>query len=210
MTQRSYVFAKPPRPGLSKTRLAASMGDPCATALAVAFLDDTCSRLVQRGLHPVLATTEPDADFGMAQRYDRIDQGTGSLGDRIERVLALGLTHGDVAWVMGADSPGLPDDRFASMNALLASCDAAMIPALDGGFVALAVRRLPEQALADVPWSSPQTCARAKARLEQAGLTVGCTEPWFDIDVEADLELFRAQVPVALAPATWQVLDAGR
>ncbi|CAE8736275.1 unnamed protein product [Polarella glacialis] len=65
------VFAKPPRPGRAKTRLAAKIGDDAACRLACAFISDFIS--MARGLEwgrPVLATTEDGmAADSFPQRY---------------------------------------------------------------------------------------------------------------------------------------------
>src|SRR5919112_1907209 len=78
------IYAKPPRPGLSKTRLAASVGPELAARLAAAFLKDTVSSLAPLpGLELVLSTPEPQTDHGVA--LPRWDQGGGELGERLER-----------------------------------------------------------------------------------------------------------------------------
>src|SRR5205085_7155405 len=56
------VFAKPPLPGVAKTRLAAAVGDDAAAALARAFLRDTWEAVRALDWRPVLLTTDPSAD----------------------------------------------------------------------------------------------------------------------------------------------------
>ncbi|CAK0812345.1 unnamed protein product [Prorocentrum cordatum] len=53
------IFAKPPRPGRAKTRLAAGIGAEAACRLATCFLSDTLRlALGEARLLPVLATTD--------------------------------------------------------------------------------------------------------------------------------------------------------
>ena len=62
------VFAKPPRPGEVKTRLAAEIGAGAAARLATAFLEDTLVSLRRLPLRVVLASTEPGVYVGSPVR----------------------------------------------------------------------------------------------------------------------------------------------
>lgn len=200
-----YIFAKPPRPGEVKTRLARTLGQHAASALAEAFLLDTVATVRRAGFQPVLATTEPEHDFGIA--IDRVGQGTGDLGSRLEHVLSAGLCEHEVVVAIGADSPGLPEDRLREVVATARAGRVGVIPARDGGFVALATTVLPAGIFAGVPWSSHDTLARVLDAFGEHGLPVKCREAWFDIDDEDDLTWFRGRVPRASAPRTWERLD---
>ena len=206
MTVAVFIFAKPPRVGVSKTRLAVGVGQARAAALARAFLADTIEMLRRLPVEVVLATTEPTADFGLKDAPPRIDQGQGELGARLERVLRDGLKQAEVVVAMGADSPGLSDAHVEGMLEQLSTHDAVFIPATDGGFVALALRVVPPHLFDSVPWSRPNTLVALRSRMERLGLRVASVDAWFDIDVLADLEHFREHVSVSAAPNTWSVL----
>lgn len=202
MDARLIVFSKPPRPGASKTRLAADLGDERAALLAAAFLADTLSGLAPLGVPIVVATTDPAADHGVPCL--RWDQGDGDLGARIERMLARALAESPVAVALGADSPGMPLDRLRGL--LAAPGDAAIGPAEDGGFWGLRVARVVPGMLAGIRWSAPSTGEETVRALEQAGFTVGRADPWRDIDTLADLDQFRREVPWCRAPVTHDLL----
>lgn len=206
----AFVFAKPPVAGVSKTRLARGVGPELAADLAAAFLRDTLAQIARiDGLEPVLASTDLGWDFGTAVR--RVDQGGGDLGARLERVLRDGIAATGAALAVGADSPGLPDDRLVAALSGLATHDAVFVPSEDGGFVVLAVRTLPEGVLDGIPWSTEHTRSAVVAALVREGLSVAVLEGWFDIDEPVDLERFEREVPLSHAPHTWAVLDrAGR
>ena len=198
------VFAKPPRPGEVKTRLAAEVGDGAACALARAFLADTWALARSRPwADPVLATTALDG--AIAPGADVWLQGGGDLGARQERILARALSRGQPAIAIGADSPGLPVDRLdAAHGALVSGADAVIGPADDGGYYLLGLRRCPRGILRDLPWSGPDTFAATRQRLERHGLRVAVLEPWFDVDRPADLARLRALLLCdrSAAPAT--------
>jgi uncharacterized protein len=174
------IFAKPPRPGAVKTRLAAQVGARRAADLARAFLADTRAGLEAiEWVQPVVASTEPvPPEWG---------QGDGDLGARIDRVLARGIAGAGVAIAIGADSPGLPRRLLEAARRSLDGADVVLGPADDGGFYLIGARRPLAGALAEVPWSTPETLAVAEARLRAAGLRVARIAPWFDVDDEAAL-----------------------
>jgi len=205
------VFAKPPRPGLAKTRLAPRLGDRGAAELAAAFFRDAWSLVAgRRWARALLLTTEPRAPEwrGLPPRRIRA-QGDGDLGARLERALGAELAAGQPAAIaIGTDSPGLPPEALDRARDALRDSDAVLGPSTDGGFYLLALRRCPRGLLADLPWSSDETLGCTLARLAEHGLLVRLLPPWFDVDRPEDLEslarrLLRGEIA---APETARVL----
>jgi rSAM/selenodomain-associated transferase 1 len=190
------VFAKPPVAGTVKTRLAASVGDAGAAALASAFLRDTWDAVASvPWARPILATTGGDAhDFALIGRPVTWLQGEGDLGARLERILRRGLAVAGFVIAVGSDSPGLPRRLLEGAFAELARADAVLGPAEDGGFYLLGLRRCPGRLLEDLPWSRPTTFAATRDRLLAHGMTVAVLEPWFDVDRPEDLDRLRGQL----------------
>jgi len=208
---RICIFAKPPRPGLSKTRLAAEVGNEDAARLAAAFLSDTVELAVSTGAEVVLATTDPQAMHGVSEAIPRWDQGEGDLGDRIQRVLQRALGEAPWAMALGADSPGLPARALHDAIEGLRRGRAVLGPCVDGGFYLLGLPGCPDGLLRNVPWSSDRTAAVTLEALADRGLEPHQTLQWFDIDVLADLRRFQAEVSERAAPHTWATLkDLGR
>jgi uncharacterized protein len=186
------VFAKPPRPGEVKTRLAQDVGAASAAALARAFFVDTW-RLATScpWSRAVLATTDVEA-AEWADVAPIWPQGGGDLGDRLERVLRRALGSAPLAVAIGTDSPGLPQRLLEDARRVLTTADAVIGPCDDGGFYLLGLTRCPPGLLADLPWSVADTFARTVARLREHGLTVEVLPPWFDVDMASDLPRLRA------------------
>ncbi len=211
---RICIFAKPPVAGAAKTRLAAYVGAPRAAELARAFLRDTCAAV--RALpwaRPVLATAgELDAELTAEAAMPLWPQGDGDLGARLERVLARALDDTGLAIAIGTDSPGLPPQRFEDARRALATADAVIGPADDGGFYLLGLRRCPPGLLAELPWSAADTRARTIERLRAHGLSVAELAPWFDVDRAGDLARLHALLDTGaiVAPHTRRVLGAPR
>jgi rSAM/selenodomain-associated transferase 1 len=204
------VFAKPPRVGEAKTRLAATLGAVTASRLARAFLEDTW-RMVSAwpSVTPVLATTDATAaEWPAALRPSLWLQGPGDLGARLERVLRRALRRHARAIAIGADTPGLPPSLVESAQHALDRSEAVLGPALDGGFYLIGLRRCPRGLLRGLPWSAADTFARTIERLRASGLDVAVLPPWFDVDEPRDLRRLRRWLDRgrANAPATRRVL----
>lgn len=185
------VFAKPPLPGQSKTRIGHAFGDLFAARLASALLADTWA-LVKSvpWARPILATTTSDlSSFGLEGPIELWRQGQGDLGARMEHVLARAVTEAGRGIVIGADLPGLPLDRLVAARAALDGHDAVLGPARDGGFYLLGMRMVPGGVLAELPWSEPDTLARTEQRFSSLGVRSTRLTPWFDVDRPEDLAL---------------------
>lgn len=205
------VFAKPPRPGQAKTRLAAAIGDAAAARLAEALLRDAWSTV--RALdwaRPILATTDEHDEFWRSLGCEDVwSQGEGDLGERMERVLRRALAVDHAAIGVGADCPTLTDSRLGRAKAALSRHDAVIGPSEDGGFYLLGLRRCPEGLLDDVAWSTDQACVQTMERMHGAGLTVSVLPTAFDVDRPEDIHRLRALGPQLgrMAPETSRALE---
>jgi hypothetical protein len=207
------VFAKPPRAGEAKTRLAPAVGLEGAASLARAFLVDVWAGVRRLPwARPVLASSGPWPEGLLPAPVEVWPQGEGDLGARMERVLRRGLEEAPCVMALGGDSPGLPLAYLEAARAALSTAEAVFGPSEDGGFYLLALRRLPEGALAGLPWSQPETLAATEARLVSLGLRVARVESFFDIDVPTDLERLESELDSGRlrAPATLEALTALR
>lgn len=184
---RICVFAKPPRPGQTKTRLIPSVGADGAANLAHAFFKDIWASLrTLADATLILVVTENDPAFDELEA-DIWLQGDGDLGDRMERALRRALEEADAAVVVGSDLPGLPLKIFDQAREALRSGATVLGPSEDGGFYLIGLTRCPDGLLAGLSWSRSDTCERTVARLRARGMRVQMIERWFDVDVPADL-----------------------
>lgn len=204
------VFAKPPRAGEAKTRLAEGIGRLAAAGLARAFFQDTWAAVSSRTwAEPILATTDPDAPEWRELRVRGAwPQGDGDLGARLERTLGRALESAPAALVVGTDSPGLPGELLDDARRALETAHAVLGPSDDGGFYLLGLSRTVEDLLEGLPWSSEETFEMTKSRLAERGLSVHVLPPFFDVDRPADLEPLRRRLARGeiRAPATARAL----
>lgn len=186
------VFAKPPQPGQVKTRLARTLGDARAVTLAQAFLEDTWSGLHELSwAHPVVALADGPMPANL-RGGECWSQGDGDLGQRLERTLRRATSDGAAALAIGADTPGLPSTLLEQARDLLATHDAVLGPAEDGGFYLLGLKAVPLGLLDGLPWSSSTTYQCTLERLHALSMTVAILPGWFDVDTEHDLARLRS------------------
>lgn len=207
------IFVKVPEPGRVKTRLVPPLTHHQAADLASAFFADTLS--LARSFRWARTIVVCDGD---ARELELIDvkivwqQGGGDLGERMERTMRRALSESPMAMIIGTDSPDLPRAALENARNLLDSNDAVLGPTRDGGFYLIGLRRCDEGILSDLPWSESETRERTIERLEMRGYRVALTEPWFDVDVSADvarLEELLIREPDR-APRTAALLNALR
>lgn len=180
-----YVFARAPRHGAVKRRLAADLGTRAALCWYRAMLDTTLRRLAaDRRFRTVLAVTPDHARGPWRRRLRAVGQGRGDLGARMQRVVAR-HRRGRVA-IVGADIPALRADDVAAAFRGLGGALACFGPAEDGGFwlVALGPRR-PERPFALVRWSGPHALGDTLANFRRH--PVALLRRLRDVDTKADL-----------------------
>ena len=182
------IFVKPPIAGRVKTRLIPSLTPTEAAELAAAFFADTLALARSCEWAQVVVACDGDpAPLGLNLSDVVWSQGTGDLGERMERVLRRALNQLPTAIAIGTDSPGLPRGFLDAAHLQLETNDAVVGPCDDGGYYLLGLRRCPKGLLQGLSWSVPTTLEETVAQLRATGLAVSKTEPWFDVDIPADL-----------------------
>lgn len=185
MRDTVFVFARAPRLGTVKRRLAREIGARAALrfhrATLLALLHDLAR---DRRFRTVLAVTPDGARFPLPVRVARVGQGGGDLGARMQRAMAR-VPRGRVA-IIGCD---IPDARAADVRTAfraLGRAQAVFGPAEDGGYwlVGLSPRR-PGQPFAKVRWSTSDALADTLGNF--AGRRVALLRTLRDVDTADDL-----------------------
>lgn len=187
------IFAKAPRVGAVKTRLARDIGAVAAAMLA----RDLAARSLRLGADPRWTTrlaVTPDDACALPlwpPALPRMGQGPGDLGQRMRRALAAGAPAPTV--LVGSDIPALAPDHIAAAFRALGSADLVFGPAEDGGFwlVGLCHRRPPPRRLFHhVRWSSEHALADTLAGLD-GWHRVALLDRLHDLDTVDDLRRWR-------------------
>jgi glycosyltransferase A (GT-A) superfamily protein (DUF2064 family) len=103
------------------------------------------------------------------------------------RAFARAFASSPRAMLVGTDAPALDAAMLRRAAAALASVDAVFVPALDGGYALVGLRRLAPELFAAMRWSTAQVMAQTRERAAAAGLTWAELPPVADIDEPADL-----------------------
>lgn len=177
------VFARTPRLGAVKRRLAGSIGAAAALRFHRLTLDGLVRRLARdRRWRTVLCVT-PGA-FRWPRNVPRIRQAGGDLGERMARAIAA-MPRGPVVLV-GSDIPDIGPAHIASAFRALAAHDAVFGPAKDGGYWLIGIRdrALLRHLFRDVRWSTEHALADTVANLPP-GRSHKLADELSDVDDEA-------------------------
>ncbi len=193
------LFARVPVAGRVKTRLAPRLTDEGALGLYRAFLQDA-ARLYGGvpAWEPVLeADPDPDAAELAAlfpAPWRREAQHPGSLGERLAAAFSREFGRGAPAAVaVGSDHPSLSRRTVAEALERVAAGGAAVIPAEDGGYCAIAFSAdAPwEEALRGIPWSTDAVLETTRRRLSDCGVELSMLPAGYDVDRPEDLDRLR-------------------
>lgn len=181
---RIVIFAKQPLPGRVKTRLIPALGAEGAARLARGMLEATIEEALATGLDVELrgdpdAAEWRDARLGLALTA----QGEGGLGERLARAAAAGRP----VLLIGADCPELDRRRLRAAADALATHDAVIHPAHDGGYALLGLRRFDESLFEDIAWSTAAVAGQTIAKIEALGWSLHRGETLSDVDEPKDL-----------------------
>lgn len=195
------VFAKAPRPGLVKTRLAPPLSlEQCANLYEAMLLDvlEASARFAEAlDLLPVLAFHPPDAAGELLARvpagYRLQVQRGADLGERMANAFADAAAAGvDRVLVRGSDSPALDGEILATaLDTLDGGGDVVLTPDQGGGYALIGLRR-PQPKLFEMPMSREDVLAQTLEAARRAGLRVSTTTANFDIDTMGDFRLLGA------------------
>ncbi|MCV2369366.1 TIGR04282 family arsenosugar biosynthesis glycosyltransferase [Roseateles oligotrophus] len=189
------VMAKAPVAGYAKTRLIPALGAAGAAALAERLLCRAVEQALAAGLGGAIEICcAPDTDhpsfarMAEKQPIELHPQGLGDLGARMNRAFQRRLAGaaGPVL-LIGTDAPSLDAAILATAALALRQADAVFVPALDGGYALVGLRRPAACLFEAVSWSTVQVMAQTRERLKLAGLQHIELAPVADIDEPADL-----------------------
>ena len=194
MARTLIIFAKAPRLGQVKRRLAREIGQTNAWQ----FYRRTARHLVRslssdpRWQSHLIVTPDNFDGFGRFWPHASkvIKQGRGDLGERMRR--AFCATPPGPAVLVGSDIPELAPCHIAEAFNALGCHDVVFGPAKDGGYwlVGLNMRARCINLFADVPWSTSRALSETRANLPKS-YTVAMLGKLSDIDVGADFARWR-------------------
>ena len=205
------IMAKAPRPGTVKTRLTRSLPVEAVTELYGCLLDDTIA--LARSLPSVkVAIMCPASDveeltYLVRREIAVVAQRGEGLAAGLRSVFAKFTTRARHVIAFNSDSPHLPLEVLAGAFELLTTNDVVIGPTHDGGYYLVGAKADHAALFHGDAMGTDSALDGLLARARRLHLSVGFTDPFYDIDVEGDLTRLAAELRLApsRAPrtATW-------
>lgn len=198
MSQSQLViqFAKAPVAGKVKTRLIPHLG----AARACQLHWDMTSELV-RSLSSGVSSfdfqlhvndSESKEVIALAKKYNCLfkQQVEGDLGDRMSYAFEQGLKHYQRVAIVGSDCLAVNENLLAQLFDLLSSNDVALLPSMDGGYAAIAMRHYTPHVFENIEWGSATVLSKTIRRLNNNRINFHQLAPVMDIDIADDLQYY--------------------
>jgi len=179
------LFARAPRLGQIKRRLAAGIGD----IPALHFYRTQLARMIRelatlKGFDITIAITPRNAKLRAPKSFTIIAQSHGNLGTRMQT--AFNRYRNRQVILIGTDIPGLNHRQIRAAAVALKSHHAVFGPAADGGYYLIAMgTRRPTTPFANVRWSSADALAGTRQNFGTRRIKI--LETLRDVDTAADL-----------------------
>jgi rSAM/selenodomain-associated transferase 1 len=184
------VLAKAPTPGLAKTRLIPALGAGGAAKLAARLIARAVATAQVAALGPVTlwcAPDESDPQFAALQREHGVTLARQPDGDLGARMHAAFVAADRPALVIGTDCPALTTAHLREAAEALRGHDAVLVPAEDGGYVLIGLRRPCEALFSGMEWSVATVMDETRRRLRSLGLSWRELAPLWDVDTPEDV-----------------------
>ena len=189
------VLAKAPVAGLAKTRLAPALGLAGAARAQRRFALQTlhCARAAALGAITLWCAPDTQHRFFRAVR-SQVDaclaQPAGDLAARMGQAFQSHFAQqpGLPLLLVGTDCPALAPGHLQQAARALQDHDVVLIPAEDGGYVLIGMRRWVPQALQGIAWSTDQVLLQTRRQLKACGASWTELDALWDVDEPADWE----------------------
>lgn len=198
---RVLVFGRAARPGQAKTRLIPALGEQGAARLSADLLAHalaTAADAAPAGLELWHAGADEAGELAaLSARFGATlhAQPAGDLGERMRYALARATDNATPALVMGSDAPLLTVSALRTAMTALASHDAVMAPAHDGGYVLLGVHSAPVELFDGIEWGGEDVAAVTRQHIAALGWDCYELPARPDIDRPEDLPSLAALGP---------------
>lgn len=189
---RIVVMARYPEPGRCKTRLIPRLGAGGAAALH--------GRLAERTVATVRASGLPFEVWGTGAAPSAFAAWLGDVAIRAQPGGDLGARLRAAAppypvIFLGTDAPDLAPRHLHAAAGALASHDAVIGPAHDGGYWTLGLAAPADSLLTDIPWGTGEVYRMTRMRMEAAGMVPQVLETLHDLDRPGDLDRWPHLLP---------------
>lgn len=193
------ILAKAPIPGFAKAWLIPLVGAHAAAVLQERLTERAVATAFASGVGPVTLYCEPDAThdtFLKMVARNKITLRPQPQGDLGARMLAAFGGSAEPVLVIATDCPALTEAHLRSAAvALREGNDVVLIPAEQGGFVLLGMRKAQPALFSNMPWGGSSVLADMRAQIVEQRLMLIERPPLWDVETEIDLERLERELP---------------
>lgn len=184
------VFAKAPRIGLVKSRLAELIGQERACR-AYELLLTTLARNLASVQNVTVYHSPPDGAADLRNYFPRhwnyLQQYGVDLGTRLNHAVIQTFEAGaSRVCVIGSDCPYLTADDISASWTLLSDHDVVLGPAADGGYWLIALKKPEPRLFEAIAWSTSAVLQQTIIRARELNLSIALLRELSDIDTAAD------------------------
>ncbi len=192
MKRTIICFAKEPLAGNVKTRLSPSLSPENAAKCYESWLKVIAARLKPFNLQKIIAAPDENKPklkaIFLGDDFVHANQEGNCLASRMQKSFSNSFASGRQQIVLiGSDSPNFPAPAIWQAFEKLASHDAVVGPAEDGGFWLIGLSKFHPECFRNVAMSSQQTCKQLLAQLKALNFSTSFVDTCYDIDNIADL-----------------------
>lgn len=189
------IFARYPRSGVVKTRLASHRGAEWATefyrSCAEHIFDE--AKKLPTAIAKFIFCSEPEYIDKMKQwagaSFTYVQQTGDDLGKRMHNAFATIFQNGiQKAIIIGTDIPDLSSDILRQAFSKLETDDIVIGPSSDGGYYLVGMKRLYSELFTDIPWSTEHVFEKTLKKINEKDCSVAFLPELMDIDTQEDVE----------------------
>ncbi len=188
------VLAKAPVPGMAKTRLIPALGANGASRAQRQFIGQTLHAAQQAKLGSIALWCAPCPQhprFRALQKHFDVTclaQPEGDLGERMKRCAEYHFSQVNALplLIIGTDCPVLSPGRLQEAARSLLDHDACLIPAEDGGYVLLGLKKMNKEVFSNIEWSTPRVLVQTLERLRESRASMAILPTLWDVDEPQD------------------------
>ncbi|MBF0272380.1 MAG: TIGR04282 family arsenosugar biosynthesis glycosyltransferase [Magnetococcales bacterium] len=194
------LLGRAPEPGCAKTRLIPALGVEGAALAHAVLLTHVATQArrwcVSAGsgvLFRLWGTPDCSAPLFslLAHPDERNIQPPGDFGERLAHIARSGLAEADAVMLLGGDAVSLDSSTLEQAAEVLSRHPAVLIPAADGGYVLLGLRRFAPELFDAIPWGSDRVAEATRQALRALDWSWEELPGHWDVDLPEDWERFR-------------------
>ena len=186
------MFARAPVLGQVKTRLIPALGEQGALDMHLQLMNRQIEVLNQSSLCSAQLWVDRSIDHQAFNKFLgelKLQQGE-SLGEKMFYAAQVVLQKFTKVVIIGSDCPGI--DAIYLEQALQAldakTSDVVLGPALDGGYVLIAMKQPQLEIFQDIDWGSEFVLKQTLNKLQAEGIGFSTLPPLMDIDTPENLK----------------------